>query len=188
MNSPGKAAAGAFGAGLLAVIGALTTPQGLAFAQWALEELKGFVTLPLFQPVALAIFVGAAVPAWLPHFLPAAWPRAQTLRVTRLLASAVAFAMVALQYPKPIGLQYALFAATGAYALWTVGQNFIYRWFPSIKPPSLIDEDVHCATVRRNALVEGRRTALHEVRAWSDAAGEQATRTAQLVRQALGDA
>ena len=176
------------GVGLMAIMTLLVSTQGLQFLQWAFGELKVVAGLPLFVPVTLAMIVGAIAPAWVPHLLPPSWPRAATLRVTRLLGFGIAFVMLVARYPSAIGVQYGLFAGSGSYMLWTVGQNLLYRWVPGLKPLALIDEDSFCETVRKRALEEGRRGALAQVRAWARELGESETQTAKRVRDALGDA
>lgn len=184
-----KVAAGAGGLAVVMALGTLlVSTQGLAFLQWAFGEFRVVAGLPLFAPVTMAMTVGAIAPAWLPHVLPPSWPRAATLRVTRLLGFGIAFLMVAARYPSAIGVQYGLFAGSGSYMLWTIGQNLLYRWMPHLKPAALVDEDAFCETVRRAALDEGRRGALVQVRAWTTELGETETQTAARVRHALGDA
>lgn len=186
MTTSGKVAG--VGVGLMAVLTLLVSTQGLAFLQWALGEFKIIAGLPLFMPVTLAMIVGAIAPAWLPHVLPPTWPRAATMRVTRLLGFGIAFLMVAARYPSAIGVQYGLFAGSGSFMLWTIGQNWLYRRMPHLKPAALVDEDVFCETVRRAALAEGRRNTLVEVSGWAIEHGETDGKTAQRVRHALGDA
>ena len=175
------------GVGLMAILTLLVSTQGLQFVQWVFGELKVVAGLPLFVPVTLAMIVGAIAPAWVPHLLPPSWPRAATLRVTRLLGFGIAFVMLVARYPSAIGVQYGLFAGSGSYMLWTVGQNLLYRWMPHLKPPALVDEDSFCETVRKRALVDGRRAALIEIKAWTVEHGESETQTAARVRHALGD-
>ena len=183
-----KVAAGAGGLAVALALGTLlVSTQGLAFLQWAFGEVKIITGLPLFMPVTQAMVIGAIAPAWLPHLLPGSWPRAQTLRVTRLLGFAIAFVLVAARYPSAVGVQYGLFAGSGAYMLWTIGTNFLYRWVPGLKPTSLVDEDAFCETVRQRALAAGRRATLVEVKAWTVEHGESETKTATRVRHALGD-
>ncbi len=185
-SSETRAAAG-IGAIGLAVITLLGSAQFLDFMRWVLGELKVVAALPLFWAVAVAVFVGATVPAVLPYFLPNTWPRACTMRVTRGLASGTAGVMIVSQYPSAVGVQYALFAASGSYVLWTIASNFVYSRWPHLKPPSLVDEDVFCERVRMLALVEGRRAALRDVARWGDEFGEQGTRVATAARDELAD-
>lgn len=125
---------------VLAVLALVMGSQSLPFLQWVFGEFKVMAGLPLFAPVTIAVVVGAAAPAWLPHVLPATWPAHRTKRVTRLLGFGIAFVMVAARYPSAIGLQYGLFAGTGAYVLWTMVSSFVYRTLPQTKPKSLDDD------------------------------------------------
>lgn len=136
MTTPQKVGAGA-GATILAILALVLSSQALPFFQWVFGEVKVMAGLPLFMPTAIAVFVGAVAGAWLPGFLPATWPAERTTRVTRLLASGVAFLMVACRYPSAIGVQYGLFAASGAYVLWTMASGYYYRMRPQAQPESL---------------------------------------------------
>lgn len=185
MTDAGKRTAAGLGVGVMAVLTLMVSTQGLAFLKWVFGEFKVIAGLPLFMPVTVAMVVGAIAPAWVPHLLPPTWPRAATLRVTRLLGFAIAFLMLAYRYPSAIGVQYGLFAGSGSYMLWTVGQNLLYRWFPHLKPPALVDEDAFCEKVRQQAYADGRRGALAQVRAWATEADEGHTQTASRVRDAL---
>lgn len=126
-------------AGVLAVLTLVLASQSLPVIQFLFGEFRAFATLPLFGPVLVAVIVGSIAPAWLPHALPSSWPSHRTKRVTRLLGFCIAFAMVVVRYPSLIGLQYALFAGSGAYMLWTVGAGFYYRHMPENAPGSLLD-------------------------------------------------
>lgn len=122
---------------ILAILTLLLGTQSLIFFQWLFGEFHVLFGLPLFEPVLLAVIVGAIVPAWLPHALPQNWPAYRTKRVTRLLGFWVAFFMVVIPYRSMVGVQYGLFAGTGSYALWTAISNMVYRHFPQTKPDSL---------------------------------------------------
>lgn len=124
---------------VLAVLTLLLSSQSLPVIQFLFGELRAFAALPLFGPVTIAMVVGAVAPGWLPHFLPDCWPAHRTKRVTRLLGFGIAFVMVVCRYPSLIGLQYGLFAGSGAYMLWTMLASFIYRTAPHVQPPSLVD-------------------------------------------------
>jgi hypothetical protein len=123
--------------GLMAVLTLFISAQGLSFLQWLVGEFKNLAGLPLFLPLAIAVVVGAAAPAWLPHALPQTWSPNRTKRITRMLSFMIAFAMIATRYRSIVGVQYGLFAGTGAYMLWTVASGFIYERWPNAKPPSL---------------------------------------------------
>lgn len=125
------------GAAILAVLTLFVSTQGLEFARWALGEFKVVFGLPMFVPLTTAVIVGAGAPAWLPYMLPESWPPNRTKRVTRLLGFCIAFGMVVVRYPSPAGLQFGLFAGTGAYMVWTVVSGFIYQRWPKAKPSSL---------------------------------------------------
>lgn len=173
-------------AGALAILTVMVSSQGLQVMQWLAEELRGLTGLPLFMPVVTAVFVGAVLSAWLPHLAPAEWPRARTLRVTRMLGCASAFAMVLWRYPSAVGFQYALFAMAGSYMVWTMSQNFMYARFPQLKPAALYDDETFCADVRRRALEEGRQAALRDVLAWAERSGDIDAKVLRQVRQELG--
>jgi hypothetical protein len=183
VSSEKKAAS--LGAVTLAVLALIGSSQFLEFARWATGEVRVFWQLPLFGAVVVATFVGAVTPAWLPYYLPDTWSRRTTLRVTRLLASGIAFVMVAGQYRSAIGVQYACFAASGAYVAWTVCSNAVYQRWPHLQPPSLVDEDVFCSRVRANAERDGRRRALTDVLGWAVQAGEDHTEVARRARAEL---
>ncbi|MEN1941025.1 hypothetical protein WCE39_08020 [Luteimonas sp. MJ174] len=155
MTAQKTAAVGA-GVIVMALISLLGSTQFLEFSRWVVGELRIFWQLPLFGAVVVATMVGAVAPAWLPHLLPDSWPRPLTLRVTRLLASGIALVMVASQYRSLVGLQYACFAATGAYVLWTIGSNCIYQRFPDLQPASL-------RPCQQLGYTSGRLDALREV-------------------------
>ena len=125
------------GIGLMAALTLIISAQGLSFLQWLVGEFKVLAGLPLFLPLTIAVVVGAVAPAWLPHVLPQKWPPNRTKRITRLMSFMIAFAMVTWRYPSALGMQYGLFAGTGAYMLWTVVSGFIYERWPNAKPPSL---------------------------------------------------
>lgn len=155
MTAEKTAAVGA-GVIVMALISLLGSTQFLEFARWLVGELRIFWQLPLFGAVVTATLIGAVAPAWLPYMLPDSWPRPMTLRVTRLLASGIALVMVASQYRSMVGLQYACFAATGAYVLWTVGSNYLYQRFPSLQPGSL-------KACQQEGYTSGRCDALRDV-------------------------
>lgn len=160
MTAEKTAAVGA-GVIVMALISLLGSTQFLEFARWIVGELRIFWELPLFGAVVIATLIGAVAPAWLPHMLPDSWPRPLTLRVTRLLASGIALVMVASQYRSLVGLQYACFAATGAYVLWTVGSNYVYQKFPALQPGSL-------RACQQAGYSHGRQDALREIAAVLD--------------------
>ena len=122
---------------VLAILTLVMGSQSLPFLQWLFGELEEVVRLPLFAPLSIAVVVGACAPAWLPYALPESWPAHRTKRVTRLLGFLIAFAMIVVNYPSPVGIQYGLFAGTGSYVLWTVVSGFIYNNLPKTKPASL---------------------------------------------------
>lgn len=140
MTTQQKVGAGA-GAILLAVLSLVLSSQALPFFQWMWAELKLLAALPLFAPTVIASIVGGVAPAWLPHILPRCWPAHRTMRVTRLLGFGIAFVMVACRYPSAVGIQYGLFAGTGAYVVWTVGSGLFYRMRPHAQPESLKGDD-----------------------------------------------
>ncbi|HEY1034620.1 MAG TPA: hypothetical protein VGE09_06535 [Pseudoxanthomonas sp.] len=132
-----KKATATLGAGFLAVLTLLLTTQGLEFMRWGMVEFKVMFGLPMFMPLTVAVVTGAFAPAWLPHALPESWPPNRTKRVTRLLGFCIAFGMIVVRYPHVVGVQYGLFAGTGAYMLWTVGSGLVYARWPKAKPSSL---------------------------------------------------
>jgi hypothetical protein len=132
-----KSAKATLGVGLMAVLTLLVSTQGLEFLRWFMGEFKVLFGLPLFMPLTIAVMVGAAAPSWLPHLLPESWPPNRTKRVTRLLGFCIAFGMIVVRYPSVIGVQYGLFAGTGAYFVWTVVSGWIYWLWPKAKPSSL---------------------------------------------------
>ncbi|MCD9096178.1 hypothetical protein [Luteimonas fraxinea] len=136
MTAQQKVGAGA-GAILLAILTLVLSSQSLPFMQWMWAEVKLIWALPLFAPTVFAILVGAGAPAWLPHALPPCWPAHRTMRVTRLLGFAIAFLMVVSRYRSAVGIQYGLFAGTGAYVVWTIGSGLFYRMRPHAQPESL---------------------------------------------------
>lgn len=141
MTGSQKAVGAGIGVSLLAVLTLVLSSQSLPVIQFLFGELRAFAALPLFGPVVVAMVVGAISPAWLPHVLPESWPAHRTKRVTRLLGFCIAFGMVTVRYPSAIGLQYGLFAGSGAYMLWTMGASFFYRTVPKAEPPSLKADD-----------------------------------------------
>lgn len=140
MTAQQKVGAGAL-ATVLAILTLVLSSQALPFFQWIWTELKVLAALPLFAPTVVAILVGAGAPAWLPHVLPPCWPAHRTMRVTRLLGFGIAFLMVVCRYPSAIGIQYGLFAGTGAYVVWTIASGVFYRMRPHAQPESLKDVD-----------------------------------------------
>ena len=136
MTTSQRVGAGAL-ATALAVLTLLLSSQSLPVIQFLFGELRTFAGLPLFGPVLIAAVVGTAVPFWLPHLLPPAWPAHKTLRVTRLLGFCIALGMVASRYPSAIGVQYGLFAGSLAYMGYTMASALLYRH--ARKPPSLCD-------------------------------------------------
>ena len=138
-------------AAVLAILTLLLSTQGLGFLQWAQDALLAVIMLPMFIPVSMAVFVGAAMSSALPHFAPDSWSRRRTMAWTRVIAGFSAFFMVAFRHPTPIGIQYGIFAASGAYMVWTIAQNSLYEKYPDLRPHSL-DEDPcedACLTARR---------------------------------------
>ncbi len=125
------------GATFLAVFTLIIGSQGLEFLRWAMGEFKVLAGLPMFVPLTVAVVTGAIAPAWLPHMLPESWPPNRTKRVTRLLGFCIAFTMIVVGYPSVAGVQFGLFAGTGAYMLWTVVSGFVYQRWPKAKPSSL---------------------------------------------------
>ncbi|MEF3081879.1 hypothetical protein V3391_06585 [Luteimonas sp. SMYT11W] len=140
MTTQQKVGAGA-GAILLAILTLVLSSQSLPFFQWVWAELKVLGALPLFAPTLMASIVGGFAPAWLPHFLPPHWPAHRTMRVTRLLGFGIASLMVICRYPSAIGIQYGLFAGTGAYVVWTIASGLFYRMRPNAQPESLKSDD-----------------------------------------------
>lgn len=136
MTAQQKVGAGA-GAILLAILTLVLSSQSLPFFQWVWTELKVLAALPLFAATVIAAIVGGFAPAWLPHTLPECWPAERTMRVTRLLGFGIASLMVVCRYPSAIGIQYGLFAGTGAYVVWTIASGAFYRMRPNAKPESL---------------------------------------------------
>ena len=82
--------------------------QALPAVKFIFGEFHAFVSLPLFDDVAIAVFVGAALPAWLPYILPPSWPAHQTRRVTCFLSFGIAFLTVVLVLLRIFGLGPAL--------------------------------------------------------------------------------
>lgn len=140
MTTQQKVGAGA-GAVLLAILTLVLSSQSLPFFQWVLAELKVLAGLPLFASTVIASIVGGVAPAWLPHALPRSWPSHRTMRVTRLLGFGIASLMVICRYPGAIGVQYGLFAGTGAYVVWTIASGLFYRLRPQAQPESLKGDD-----------------------------------------------
>jgi hypothetical protein len=123
----------------LAILTVVLGSQSLPVIKFLFGELRAVLALPLTVPVMVAVIVGAVSMSWLPHLLPRTWPAHRTKRVTRLLGFATAFLMIVSRYPNAIGIQFGLFAGTGAYVLWTVVAGFVYRALPQTKPESLDD-------------------------------------------------
>ncbi len=128
-----------FGATVLAVLGLLLGAQALPAVKFIFGEFRAFVSLPLFDDVAIAVFVGAALPAWLPYILPPSWPAHQTRRVTCFLSFGIAFLTVVLTYRNLIGLQYGMFAGSGAVMVYLLGSDWYYSRNPRKAPASLQD-------------------------------------------------
>lgn len=136
MSSGQKVSAGAT---MLAVLGLLLGSQALPAVKFLFGEFRAFASLPLFDDVAIAVFVGAVTPAWLPYVLPRSWPAHQTRRVTCLLGFGVSFLGVVVTYPSLIGLQYGMFSGSGAVMLYLLGSDWYYSRYPDKAPASLQD-------------------------------------------------
>lgn len=143
MTAPQKVGAGV-GAFVLAALGILfgagAAPHLLPMLQFLAGEARGFVGLPLFDDVVISVFVGAVLPAWMPYVLPPAWPAHRTRRVTCLLGFGVAFLMVVTTYRNLIGLQYGMFAGSGAVMVYLLVADWYYGRHPCKVPRSLSDQ------------------------------------------------
>lgn len=138
MTTGQRVGAGAL-ATVLAVLTLLLSSQSLPVMQFLFGEFRAFASLPLFDDVAIAVFVGAVTPAWLPYLLPARWPAHQTRRATCLLGFGAAFLTVVITYRNLIGLQYGAFSGSGAVMLYLLGSDWYYGRYPDKRPASLQD-------------------------------------------------
>ncbi len=174
-------------AGIVAILTILASTQGLKLVELVVGSISGMFMLPLFAPVLMAIFVGVACCAWLPHMLPEGWTRKRTLTLTRLLGGTCAFVLVFSRYPSAVGAQYGMFAAAGAYMVWTMAQGFLYERFPLMRPESLYDNDHFCKGIRDKAMAVGRRRALEDVVRLARESSELDTQTIMAVREELNE-